>query len=255
MMRTLILLAATAFETSGIVAVLDASRWRRTVATFPDQRRQVLMYAKNTSCVAVCHTGIGSMAIDETITLLFELFPRPMGIVHMGFAGAVTSSLSVGSVVYPSYAYDERSHERLPLLFDYDCIPRNACAGDIMTVYGPCDAKEKRSIAAQQPGITAVDMESFHIVRACRSRYIPVAICKTISDDVSFQLPRRNAVPVWLSTHATVAKKIEKSFDSNLSLLDMLRAYRLYRNCVHAGEKLTQTLIPYIHQWSQEVVC
>jgi len=252
MMRTLILLSATAFETRGIVALLNASQWRHNVADFPTQRKQVLMYAKNASCVAVCHTGIGNVMIDETIAMLFELFPRPMGIVHVGFAGAVSPSLAVGSIVYPSYVYEERSQERLPLLFDSECIPRGANMGDMMTVCAPCDINEKRAIAVQQPRVVAVDMEAFHVVHACRSRYIPIAICKTISDKASSRLPRRNVVPVWLSMRTTIAKKIEQSLEQRYSFWDIGRGYQLYRNCVCAGETLTTTLVSYIQQWSKE---
>lgn len=145
--------------------------------------------------VTLLETGVGPQNADRTLRAAFDKCPIT-GIIHVGFAGALSQVLQLGDVVIGKdvSGNDAKStawfaSAGLSRLFDGDI---RAHAGSIVTHDRIlASAGEKRAAAAQHAGntIACVDMESAPVAAICEERRIPYIGLRAITDTLDEELP------------------------------------------------------------------
>ncbi len=99
-------------------------------------------------------------------------------VLLIGFAGALDPSLRVGDLVRPGTLLSTAGE---PIVL-----------GDgpaLLTVDSPATTAAKKARLHRDSDAVAVDMESYHVARACRARDVAFGCLRAISDDAATDLP------------------------------------------------------------------
>jgi adenosylhomocysteine nucleosidase len=167
------------------------------IAAFPDElkpfvrswphssRNNVRFWAQRDSeeeWIAAC-AGAGQEAATRAFAALEEGGPIDL-VFSVGWAGALTPKLALGSAHNVAGAIDVRTGER------FRC---DAGAGELWLATSPkvADAAEKQRLAAAY-GASLVDMEAAAVARLAQMRGIPFYCVKGISDGYTDKLPDFN---------------------------------------------------------------
>jgi adenosylhomocysteine nucleosidase len=138
--------------------------------------------------IVVVESGTGFARARRATQALIDAH-SPKWILSSGFAGALVPSVKIGDIVVANSIVDTHGQS---LMIDVAFPPdpeRGLHIGRILT----SDAivrlvSEKQQLAAQL-GAIAVDMESLAVAQVCRERGIRCLSVRSISDDVSNDLP------------------------------------------------------------------
>lgn len=132
------------------------------------------------TCVAVC-SGMGSGAATRSFAALREWI-SPNKVVSVGWAGALSSELGIGSICRPGCIVEERTGERF-------AVPGNGPV--LVTLDLVANEREKRRLHAAY-GAIAVDMEAATLARLAAAAGYGFGCIKAISDKADAVLPDLN---------------------------------------------------------------
>lgn len=145
--------------------------------------------------VVLIETGVGPMNAERTVRKVFDN-DAVGGIIHIGFAGALSRSLALGDVLVASVVEGEatapailEAPERVSSLLPPGV---RSYVGTILTRDRIlAKAGEKRDLAEQRPAdnVACVDMESAPIAHVCMERKIPYVGIRAITDTLDEDLP------------------------------------------------------------------
>jgi adenosylhomocysteine nucleosidase len=172
------IIAALSGELKPFVAHASARSWKR----IPSARGTELWeYRHQDGCwLAVC-AGMGgrraAIAFAEA-----EKIVNLDAVCSVGWAGALSSSISAGSVFSVSQVVDTQTGERFR---PAHWLPEFPILVSTNTV---ADSVEKQRLAASY-GAALVDMEAATVARMALGKSIPFSCIKAVSDDADAQLP------------------------------------------------------------------
>ncbi len=160
--------------------------WKRV----PTQRKTVSKWVARISdaeCVAVCG-GMGAEAARQA----FAEAEADGGIdmvLSVGWAGALSESLTAGETYVASAVVDAQTGERFELPQGELALGKQGMV--LVSTARVAQEAEKRRLAATYNG-AMVDMEAATVLRLAQMRGVPVVCMKAISDDVGERLPDFN---------------------------------------------------------------
>lgn len=133
--------------------------------------------AANDRAVAVC-AGMG--ADRAAIAFHLAIAEGPLhSVLSMGYAGALHSGITAGTLHWPAVVLEARTRER------FEC---GQGGGTLLTVDHVLSPAEKQQAAAQW-GASLVDMEAATIARLAGQQGLPFATLKGVSDAWNDPLP------------------------------------------------------------------
>lgn len=164
----------------GELAPLVAN-WRRVKTGSPTTRRWVKLHGAN-EWVAVC-AGMGADAARRAFAEAERDGTFDM-IISMGWAGALTETLTPETVLRPATVIDAQTGESFFLVNGEQAVR-------LVTTQGVASIQEKLRLN-QSYAAAAVDMEAATLARLAAMRGIPMACVKAISDERDAVLPDLN---------------------------------------------------------------
>jgi len=143
-------------------------------------------------------SGVGEKLGSYTVQTVVDKYPIRFAFL-LGVAGGVAPSAAVGDVIIPQEIKSLHSDVAFPL--DRSLLPMDLMrqfqnevekfpirnGGTLLTVDRVFGPKEKQSI--HDPGVMAVDMESYAWVQIVRKRAIPFLVIRGISDHWNSAVP------------------------------------------------------------------
>ncbi len=134
-------------------------------------------FFENDRAVLVC-SGIGPEAARRAAEAIINLY-APALVQSAGFAGALDSTLKVGTVLTPICVIDARDGSRI-----------EAGVGHwvLVSLDHPASVQEKAKLA-EAYWAHAVDMEAAAVARAAQAHDITFVGLKVISDEADFEMP------------------------------------------------------------------
>jgi adenosylhomocysteine nucleosidase len=134
-------------------------------------------FFENDRAVLVC-SGIGPEAARRATEAIINLY-APVLVQSAGFAGALDSTLKVGTVLTPICVIDAKDGSRI-----------EAGVGHwvVVSVDQPASVKQKAKLA-EAYWAHAVDMEAAAVARAAQVHDITFVGLKAISDEADFEMP------------------------------------------------------------------
>jgi adenosylhomocysteine nucleosidase len=134
-------------------------------------------FFENDRAVLVCG-GIGAEAARRATEAIINLY-APALVQSAGFAGALDSTLKVGTVLTPICVIDAKDGSRIEAGVGYWVL---------VSVDQPATVKEKARLA-EAYWAHAVDMEAAAVARAAQAHDITFVGLKVISDEADFEMP------------------------------------------------------------------
>lgn len=148
-------------------------------------------------------TGVGR----ESVRKFFDLYNRSNinadFIISTGFAGSMSSGLTVGDTVLPAYFFCPKSKgkEQDAEYFELSILPKteinfNASYGGLTGISSDSllSRNQKTELRKKYHQADFVDMESSEVIKQCRAGSIPFVIVRCISDDYGFVFPRNEFI-------------------------------------------------------------
>ncbi len=163
-----------------IVAALEREvrplikNWRAVERDYDGQKYK---FFENERAVLVCG-GIGPEAARRATEAIINLY-APVLVQSAGFAGALDSTLKVGTVLTPICVVDAKDGSRI-----------EAGVGHwvLVSVDHPASVLQKAKLA-EAYWAHAVDMEAAAVARAAQAHDITFVGLKAISDEADFEMP------------------------------------------------------------------
>jgi adenosylhomocysteine nucleosidase len=134
-------------------------------------------FFENERAVLVCG-GIGQEAARRATEAIINLY-APVLVQSAGFAGALDSTLKVGTVLTPICVIDAKDGSRIEAGVGYWVL---------VSVDQPASVKQKAKLA-EAYWAHAVDMEAAAVARAAQAHDITFVGLKAISDEADFEMP------------------------------------------------------------------
>ncbi len=135
-----------------------------------DPAKKIFVYT-NDSAVVVC-AGMGAARAEIAVQAALARGSISY-LFSVGWAGALKSEFSAGSIHHPAYVMDAATNQKFTTV---------AGTGTLVTVAKVANAQEKRALAAEFDA-EYVDMEAATVARLAAENKIPFAVVKTISDE------------------------------------------------------------------------
>jgi adenosylhomocysteine nucleosidase len=184
--------------------------------------------------VAVVESGAGpTRARKATLALIDAHTPR--WVLSIGFSGALRPEMQVGHIVMADAVVDPDG-QTLKLDLNMPADPaRGLYVGPIVTERYIVRTVAEKQALAEKSGAIAVDLESSAVAAVCREAHVRFLAVRTISDDMSADLPPEVAA-IFGSTGSVragaVAGALWKRFSSAKDM------WRLRENAAQAADKL-----------------
>lgn len=194
-------------------------------------------FFENERAVLVCG-GVGPEAARRATEAIIRLY-APVMVQSAGFAGALDSTLKVGTVLTPICVIDARDGSRV-----------EAGVGHWVVVSVDHTASvEQKAKLAKAYWAHAVDMESAAVSRGAQAHDITFVGLKAISDEADFEMPSIDRFIAGDGKFRTAA------FAAFVAIRPWLwgRVIQLARNSTKAADALCQWLDQYNHD-SEELL-
>ena len=139
--------------------------------------------------IAVVECGIGFARTRRATKALSEAHTPPW-IIASGFSGALMPEMKVGDIVVADSVVDTHGQQLdvdLKMSADPD---KGLYVGRIITADELVRTVKQKQELAEQFGATAVDLESLAVAQVCKEEKRRFLAVRTISDDMSADLPR-----------------------------------------------------------------
>jgi adenosylhomocysteine nucleosidase len=194
-------------------------------------------FFENERAVLVCG-GIGLEAARRATEAIISLY-APVLVQSVGFAGALDSTLAVGTVLTPICVIDAQDGSRI-----------EAGVGHwvVVSVAETASVKQKAKLA-QAYRAHAVDMESAAVARGAQAHNITFVGLKAISDQADFEMP---TLDQFIAGDGRLRTLPFAAFVAVRPWL-WLRVIRLARNSAMAARALCEWLQQYNHD-AEELV-
>ena len=155
-------------------APADSSGGRQSNANYDGRKYK---FFENERAVLVCG-GIGPEAARRATEAIINLY-APVLVQSVGFAGALDSTLKVGTVLAPVCVIDAKDGSRV-----------EAAVGHwvLVSVDQPVSVQQKAKLA-EAYWAHAVDMEAAAVARGAQAHDITFVGLKVISDEADFEMP------------------------------------------------------------------
>jgi adenosylhomocysteine nucleosidase len=193
-------------------------------------------FFENERAVLVC-AGIGPEAARRATEAIIRLY-APVMVQSVGFAGALDSTLKVGTVMTPICVIDAKDGSRV-----------EAGVGHwvVVTVDRAVNVEQKTKLAKAY-WAHAVDMEAAAVARGAQAHDITFVGLKAISDEADFEMPPIDRFIAGDGTFRTGA------FTAFVALRPWLwlRVIQLARNSAKAANALCEWLDQYNHDEEQD---
>jgi adenosylhomocysteine nucleosidase len=204
-------------------------QWKAVEREFDGRKFKIF---ENDRAVLVCG-GIGPEAARRATEAIISL-SAPVLVQSVGFAGALDSTLKVGSVLAPVCVIDAKDGSRV-----------EAAVGHwvLVSVDQPVSVQQKAKLA-EAYWAHAVDMEAAAVARGAQAHDITFVGLKAISDEAGFEMPP-------LSQFVTSAGQFRTAAFAGFVALRpwlWLRVLRLARNSNQAAAALCR----WLEQYNQE---
>jgi adenosylhomocysteine nucleosidase len=193
-------------------------------------------FFENERAVLVCG-GIGPEAARRATEAIIRLY-APIMVQSAGFAGALDSSLKVGTVLTPICVIDAKDGSRFEAGVGHWVVVSLDQAANV-------EQKEK---LAKSYRAHAVDMEAAAVARGAQTHDITFAALKVISDEASFDMPALDRFVASDGKFRTAAFAVFAAFRPWL----WRRVIQLAGNSKKAAQALCEWLDQYNHD--QELV-
>jgi adenosylhomocysteine nucleosidase len=194
-------------------------------------------FFENDRAVLVC-SGVGPEAARRATEAIINLY-APVLVQSAGFAGALDSTLKVGTVLTPICVIDAKDGSRI-----------EAGVGHwvLVSVDQPASVKQKAKLA-EAYWAHAVDMEAASVARAAQAHDITFVGLKVISDEADFEMPPMERFIASDGQFRTAA------FAAHVAVRPWLwlRVIQLARNSSKAADALCEWLAQY-NQDSEDLV-
>jgi nucleoside phosphorylase len=180
-------------------------------------------------------TGVGRRSIEEWFATDLDEY---LGVLLLGYCGAVAPALQVGDLVMPQQVMNEFRDE---VEIDPVAVPVKASVGSMLTVDRLVREQKEKAQLARAFGAETIDMETFHAARRAREKGVALVVLKAVADGLTDDLPDFGAQPTAESIKEGVRREPQ-------------RAASWRQNMRVAGshlERACEVLIPALHQlWS-----
>jgi adenosylhomocysteine nucleosidase len=203
-------------------------RWR-AVEREHDGRQY--RFFENGRAVLVCG-GIGPEAARRATEAIISLY-APVLVQSVGFAGALDSTLAVGTVLTPICVIDAKDGSRIEAGVGHWVVVSVAETASV----------EQKAKLAQAYWAHAVDMESAAVAHGAQAHDITFVGLKAISDEAGFEMP---ALDPFITRDGTFRTLPFVAFVVLRPWL-WLRVIRLARNSEKAAKALCEWLEEYNH--------
>jgi adenosylhomocysteine nucleosidase len=223
-----------------IVAALEREvrslikQWRPVERDYDGRKYR---FFENDRAVLVC-SGVGPEAARRATEAIINLY-APVLVQSAGFAGALDSTLKVGTVLTPICVIDAKDGSRI-----------EAGVGHwvLVSVDQPASVKQKAKLA-EAYWAHAVDMEAASVARAAQAHDITFVGLKVISDEADFEMPPMERFIASDGQFRTAA------FAAHVAVRPWLwlRVIQLARNSSKAADALCEWLAQY-NQDSEDLV-
>jgi adenosylhomocysteine nucleosidase len=162
-------------------------------------RRELAALARDPHTeLVLLDTGEGPRNAERTLRAWLTTHPA-RAVIHIGFAGALTSSLRAGDIVvaraarFATELFDTGLIDiSVSSLFQIAARIEGAHVGTAITIdeiIGEATAKQRMAATLGGDEINWVDMESAAVARVCRELKMPLLIARVISDELAEDLP------------------------------------------------------------------
>ncbi|MBZ5629946.1 MAG: phosphorylase [Acidobacteriia bacterium] len=183
--------------------------------------------------VLVICSGIGGRLARRAAVAVFASH-RPRVVVSAGLAGALDSSLEVGTILQPATVVDAATGARF-----------NACGGSGVMVSVPSVLdRDAKSRLAGSYGAVAADMEAAAVALVAGQNGCPFIALKAISDEAGFPMP---SFQRWIDARGRI-RTARLLLDSALRPAHWLALARLGVNSSHASRELSRALAHLIER-------
>ena len=144
-------------------------------------------FFESSYAIAVCG-GIGPEAGRRAAEAAIARY-SPELLISAGVAGGLTPDLRVGETIFPVTVIDARDSSRHETAIKNAPIGSTPLAKTVLVSYPEIASAEQKQKLGRAYGAHAVDMEGASIARAALKHNLPFVAIKSISDDISFELP------------------------------------------------------------------
>lgn len=217
-----------------IVAALEREvrplikHWRVTEREYDGRKYK---FFENERAVLVCG-GIGPEAARRATEAIINLY-APVLVQSAGFAGALDSTLRVGTVLTPICIIDAKDGSRV-----------EAGVGHWVVISVDRTASiEQKAVLAKAYWAHAVDMEAAAVARAAQAHDITFVGLKAISDEAGFEMP---SIDRFIASDGAFRTAAFTAFAALRPWL-WLRVFQLARNSAKAAKALCEWLDEYNH--------
>ncbi len=200
--------------------------------------------------IAVVEAGTGPVRARRA-TMALQDAHHPRWIISTGFAGALQPDLKIGNIVVANEIVGLQG-EQLKIDIGMNSDPaRGLFVGRTLTVDKMVRTVAEKQALAIQTGAIAVDMETLSVATVCRETKTRFMAVRTISDDLSADLPPEVLSLVGETGAVRFGAVIGSLWKRPSSVKDM---WRMRENAMAASEHLATFLdgiVVQLHKSSQ----
>jgi len=190
--------------------------------------------------IEILHTGVGEKICRQRIGEYLTR-SRPACVMSAGFAGGLDDQLHVGDLLLA----ENFSTPRLPKIRTLVSSVPIHC-GKLLTIPAIIDSIEERKRIAQTTGVSAVNMETEFIARACAQHGTPLLSLRVISDTPANPLPAPSEVLFDVMKQRTDMLKFVRFFLAHPNRLP--RLVHFARRIARAREILADALVQVVQE-------
>lgn len=188
--------------------------------------------------IAIVEAGTGPVRARRATMALHDAH-HPAWIISVGFAGALQADLKIGNIVVANEIVGLQGEQlKIDVGMSSDAA-RGLFVGCTLTVDKMVRTIAEKQLLATQTGAIAVDMESLAVATVCRETRTKFMAVRTISDDLSADLPPEVLSLVGETGAVRFGAVIGSLWKRPSSAKDM---WRMRENALQAAEHLASFL-------------
>jgi nucleoside phosphorylase len=187
--------------------------------------------------IEVIHTGVGENICRQRIGRFLENQQFDF-LISAGFAGSLNHELQVNDLlVAKNFSTVDLKHASLSNVSIY--------AADMLTVPALIDSDEERESLARESQVSAVDMETEFIARACTAHNIPLLALRVITDTPTEPFPAPPSVLFDIQRQRTRVVLLAKFFLAHPRRMPGLVQFA--KRIARARKTLSNALVRIVH--------
>lgn len=197
--------------------------------------------------IAVVESGTGQARATRATQALLDAH-SPKWVVSTGFAGALRPEIKIGHVIVADHVMGANGAELSIDVGMTSDVARGLHVGRLLTVDHIVQTIAEKQTLAEKTESIAVDMESFAVATVCRQTQTRFMAVRSISDDLSADLPPEVLSLVGETGAVRFGAVIGSLFKRPSSIKDM---WRLREQASEAANRLADFLDGIVIQLHQ----